>query len=76
MRLVVSVQAGRALANNGSLTATLAAAACDSADWLVMLVPAHYKGGTVSQKVHQQISSLYQSSGIHLDLVGVCLVPY
>ena len=76
LRLAVSVQAGRALANNGALAATLAAAACDSIDWLVMLVPAQYKKNTVYQKVHQQISGLCASPGIRLNLAGIRLIPY
>ena len=76
LRLVVSVQAGRALTNNGALTASLAAAACETVDWLVMLVPTQYKKSTVYQKVRQQISGLCASRGINLDLAGIHLIAY
>lgn len=72
----VSIQAGRAMTNNGALLAVLAGASCPDVDWLILLVPERYKNSATHDAVLRQMKELEGASGIRLDLQGVLLVEY
>lgn len=72
----VSIQAGRAMTNNGALLAVLAAASCPDVDWLILLVPERYKNSATYDAVLRQMKDLEVAAGIRLDLQGVLLVEY
>ena len=72
----VSIQAGRAMTNNGALLAVLAAASSSDIDWLILLVPDRYKGSATYDSVLSQLRDLEVASGIRLDLQGVLAVGY
>lgn len=72
----VSIQAGRAMTNNGALLAVLAAASSPDTDWLVLLVPERYKSSATHDSVLNQLKELEVAPGIRLDLQGAVLVAY
>ncbi len=72
----VSIQAGRAMSNNGALLAVLAAASSPDTDWLVLLVPERYKASATYDSVVSQLKELEVAPGIRLDLQGALLVAY
>lgn len=72
----ISIQAGRAMTNNGALLAVLAAASARDIDWLVLLVPDRYKGGATYAPVVRQMLELETSPGIRMELEGVVVIPY
>ena len=72
----LSIQAGRAATNNGALLAVLAAASTRDVDWLVVLVPARYKGGNTYEQVMDQLRDLEASPGVRLELEGAVVIEY
>lgn len=76
LRVAISVQAGRAETNNGALMAVLAAAAQPSVDWLVVVLPDRYKGGSTFGKVRDRVRALKDATGVRLDLAGVTLIGF
>jgi hypothetical protein len=76
LRVVCSVQAGRGWSNNGGLLATLAAAADVDTDWLILIVPEHYKRSAHRIYIVAQLNDLAASKGIGLELDGVLVVAY
>jgi len=75
-RAAVSVQAGRALNNNGALVGVLAAASAPEVEWVVLVVPAVYKTSPAYAKLVAQAKDLFRAEGIGLDLRGAALVSY
>jgi hypothetical protein len=75
-RIGVSLQTGRAIANNGTLVSVLAAASSPDIDWIVAVVPELYKGTKVYPNVLEQLRELQRAHGVHLDLQGVVLISY
>jgi hypothetical protein len=72
----VSVQAGRALTNNGGVIALLAASAAPAVRQLLLLVPERYKGSVTASRVLQQLLELRDAPGVTLDLDTVVLHAY
>ena len=75
-RIGVSLQTGRAIANNGTLVSVLAAASSPDIDWIIAVVPEIYKSSKVYRNVLDQLQELQGAHGIYLDLQGVILVSY
>lgn len=74
--VALSVQAGRARANNAAVLAVLGAASMAEVRWLIIVLPAQYKGSTVAAAVARDILMLTRAEGIRLDLEGVVTVAY
>lgn len=75
-RTAVSVQAGRALNNNGALVGMLAAASAPDVEWIVLVVPSVYKTSPAHPKLVEQARRLFEAEGIRLDLRGAVFVSY
>ena len=76
LRTGVSLQAGRAFANNGALVSVLASASSPDIEWMIVVVPEVYKGSKVYPRVLAQFHELQKAHGIHLDLQGAILLSY
>ncbi|MDQ0375970.1 hypothetical protein J2X26_004313 [Cellulomonas humilata] len=74
--VTVSVQTGRAAANNTALLALLAAAALPEVDWAVIVLPHKYKGANAFDAVANQFLALTRVRGVSLSLQGAFIVGF
>lgn len=74
--LAVSVQTGRAAANNTALLALLAAAALPEVEWAILVLPHKYKGGNTFDAVANQLLALTTVRGISLSVQGAFIVGF
>ncbi|RYV50994.1 hypothetical protein [Pengzhenrongella frigida] len=74
--LAVSIQTGRAAANNSALLALLAASALPEVEWVLVVLPHRYKGANTFDAVANQFQSLTAAHGIDLSLQGAFIVGF
>lgn len=75
-KIVIEVEAGRAVANNQFLKDIFQASMMFGVEYLVIAVRNDYRGGDDFQKIYTFIETMYISSRITLPLRGILLIGY
>ena len=75
-KIVIEVEAGRAVDNNQFLKDIFQACMMFEVEHLVIAVRNDYRGGDDFKKVYTFLETLYISSRLHLPLKGILLVGY
>jgi hypothetical protein len=75
-KIVIEVEAGRAVANNQFLKDIFQACMMFEVEYLVIAVRNDYRGGDDFKKIYTFLETLYISSRLHLPLKGILLVGY
>ncbi len=75
-KIVIEVEAGRAVDNNQFLKDIFQASVCYRADYLVVAVRNDYRGNNDFEKVYVFLETMYISNRIILPLRGILLIGY
>lgn len=75
-RIVIEVEAGRALVNNQFLKDIFEASMMFEVEYLVLAVRNKYKTSNDFEKIHTFIETMYISGRIQLPLKGILLIGY
>lgn len=75
-KIVIEVEAGRAVDNNQFLKDIFQASMMFGVEYLVIAVRNDYRGGDDFQKIYTFIETMYISSRITLPLNGILLIGY
>ena len=75
-KIVVEVEAGRAVANNQFLKDIFQACMMFEVEYLVIAVRNIYRGSDDFRKVYTFLETLYISNRLHLPLKGILLIGY
>lgn len=75
-RIVVEVEAGRAVVNNQFLKDIFQASMMVDIEYLVLAVRNTYRGSDDFQKVYNFLDTLYTSQRIKLPLKGILVIGY
>lgn len=75
-KVVIEIEAGRALDNYAFLKDMFEASMMYGVEYLVMAVRNHYRGGRNFERIAVFLETLYISNRIHLPLRGILLVGY
>lgn len=75
-KIVIEVEAGRAVANNQFLKDIFQACMMFEVEYLVIAVRNDYRGGDDFSKVFAFLETLYISNRLHLPLRGILLIGY
>ena len=75
-KIVIEVEAGRAVINNQFLKDIFQACMMFEVEYLVIAVRNDYRGGDDFKKIYTVLETLYISSRLHLPLKGILLVGY
>lgn len=75
-RIVIEIEAGRALDNYAFLKDIFEASLMSGVEYLVIAVRNHYRGSRNFERIAVFIETLYISNRIHLPLRGILLVGY
>lgn len=75
-RIVIEVEAGRAVANNQFLKDIFQACMMFKVEYLVIAVRNDYRGGDDYSKIYSFLETLYISSRLTLPLQGILLLGY
>lgn len=75
-RIVIEVEAGRALVNNQFLKDIFQACMMFSVEYLVIAVRNHYRGNDDFDGIYTFLETLYISNRLHLPLKGILLIGY
>lgn len=75
-KIVIEIEAGRAVANNQFLKDIFQACMMFEVEYLIIAVRNDYRGSDDFMKVHTFLETLYISSRLHLPLRGILLVGY
>lgn len=75
-KIVIEVEAGRAVANNQFLKDIFQACMMFEVEYLVIAVRNNYRGADDFAKVYAFLETLYISNRLHLPLKGILLVGY
>lgn len=75
-KIVIEVEAGRAVTNNQFLKDIFQACMMFEVEYLVIAVRNDYRGSDDFKKVYTFLETLYISSRLHLPLKGILLVGY
>lgn len=75
-KIVIEVEAGRAVANNQFLKDIFQACMMFDVEYLVIAVRNNYRGGDDFQKIYVFLETLYISNRLSLPLKGILLVGY
>lgn len=75
-KIVIEVEAGRAVINNQFLKDIFQACMMFEVEYLVIAVRNVYRGGDDFEKIYTFLETLYISSRLHLPLKGILLVGY
>lgn len=75
-RIVLEVEAGRALVNNAFLKDVFQAAMMHGVEYLVLAVRNDYRGGRDFSNIHAFLETLYISSRLTLPIKGIVLLGY
>lgn len=75
-KVVIEIEAGRALDNYAFLKDIVEASLMSGVEYLVIAVRNHYRGGRTFERIAVFIETLYISNRIHLPLRGILLVGY
>ena len=75
-KIVIEVEAGRAVDNNQFLKDIFQASMMFGVEYLVIAVRNDYRGGDDFQKIYAFLETMYISSRITLPLNGILLIGY
>jgi len=75
-RIVIEVEAGRAVDNNQFLKDIFQASMMFSVEYLVLAVRNNYRGGDDFEKIYIFLETMYISCRIQLPLKGILLIGY
>lgn len=75
-KIVIEVEAGRAVANNQFLKDIFQACMMFEVEYLVIAVRNDYRGGDDFKKIYSFLETLYISSRLNLPLKGILLIGY
>lgn len=75
-KIVIEVEAGRAVDNNQFLKDIFQACMMFEVEYLVIAVRNNYRGSDDFQKIFTFLETLYISSRLHLPLKGILLIGY
>jgi len=75
-KIVIEVEAGRAVDNNQFLKDIFQACMMFEVEYLVIAVRNNYRGSDDFKKIYTFLETLYISSRLHLPLKGILLVGY
>ena len=75
-KIVIEVEAGRAVDNNQFLKDIFQACMMFEVEYLVIAVRNDYRGGDDFKKIYTFLETLYISSRLHLPLNGILLIGY
>jgi len=75
-RIVIEVEAGRAVDNNQFLKDIFQACMMFGVDYLVLAVREEYRGHNDFEKIYTFLETLYISNRLHLPLKGILLIGY
>ncbi|WP_179318985.1 hypothetical protein [Winogradskyella helgolandensis] len=75
-KIVIEVEAGRAVDNNQFLKDIFQACMMFEVQYLVIAVRNDYRGGDDFKKIYTFLETLYISSRLHLPLNGILLIGY
>ncbi|KAB2881502.1 hypothetical protein F9K33_00150 [bacterium] len=75
-KIVIEVEAGRAVANNQFLKDIFQACMMFQVEHLIVAVRNEYRGADDFQKVYTFLETLYISNRLHLPLKGILLIGY
>lgn len=75
-KIVIEVEAGRAVANNQFLKDIFQACMMYEVEYLVIAVRNDYRGSDDFKKIYTFLETLYISSRLHLPLKGILLIGY
>ena len=75
-KIVIEVEAGRAVDNNQFLKDIFQACMMFEVEYLVIAVRNDYRGGNDFQKIYNFLETLFISSRLKLPLTGILLVGY
>lgn len=75
-KIVIEVEAGRAVANNQFLKDIFQASMMFGVEYLVVAVRNDYRGGDDFEKIYTFLETMYISSRITLPLKGILLIGY
>jgi len=75
-KIVMEVEAGRAVDNNQFLKDIFQACMMFDVEYLFLAVRNDYRGGDDFSKIHTFLETLYISSRLHLPLKGILVLGY
>ena len=75
-KIVIEVEAGRAVANNQFLKDIFQACMMFKVEYLIIAVRNDYRGSDDFLKIYTFLETLYISSRLHLPLNGILLIGY
>jgi hypothetical protein len=75
-KIVLEVEAGRALVNNQFLKDIFQACMMFEVEYLIIAVRNNYRSADDFQKINMFLETLYISSRLHLPLKGILLIGY
>lgn len=75
-KIVIEVEAGRAVDNNQFLKDIFQACMMFEVEYLIIAVRSDYRGADDFMKIYSFLETLYISSRLHLPLKGILLVGY
>lgn len=75
-KIVIEVEAGRAVDNNQFLKDIFQACMMFEVEYLVIAVRNDYRGGNDFSKIYTFLETLYISNRLHLPLKGILLIGY
>jgi hypothetical protein len=75
-KVVIEIEAGRALDNYAFLKDVFEASLMSGVEYLVIAVRNHYRGSRTFERIAVFIETLYISNRIHLPLRGILLIGY
>ena len=75
-KIVIEVEAGRAVSNNQFLKDIFQACMMNQVEYLIIAVRNDYRGSNDYQSVYTFLETLYISNRLHLPLKGILLIGY
>ena len=75
-KIVIEIEAGRAVDNNQFLKDIFQACMMFEVEHLIIAVRNDYRGGDDFQKIYSFLETLYISNRLHLPLKGILLIGY
>ncbi len=75
-KVVIEIEAGRALDNYAFLKDVFEASLMSGVEYLVIAVRNHYRGSRTFERIAVFLETLYISNRVHLPLRGILLIGY
>ena len=75
-KIVIEVEAGRAINNNQFLKVIFQASMMFNVEYLIIAVRKNYRNNNDFNKIYTFLETLYISNRVHLPLKGILLIGY